>query len=112
MDDPELNAEFDRAIKDLQQRNIFISKPATTLLLTLLDSIQDDQRQSYSPELRRAEQRRVIERLPQSITVISRHFRTNSIDALMVLQFMPRFMSDFCPPFEKPPPYEPQRMPP
>jgi hypothetical protein len=103
--DPELTLQFDRALEGLQEQGIRVSPAATVLLLVSLASVQDDLDQRYKIEVRRNVQQNVIARLQRSITVVSRHYGTSRVDALMVLQFMPRIMSEFCPPFENPPPY-------
>jgi hypothetical protein len=101
--DAELLSEFNRALEELRERNIRVSPTAQLLLFMLIASVQDDQGTRWNAEVRRSVQRDAIAKFPEEIAVISRRYQTGPVDSLMILQYMPRFMSGFCPPFERPP---------
>lgn len=103
--DSDLLLEFNRAIEGLRERNIRLTPAAEVLLFVSISSVEDDQGR-LNREVRRNAQHLAIERFPSAIAAISRVFNTRTVDAITVLQYMPRFMSGFCPEiFEDPPPY-------
>jgi hypothetical protein len=103
--DPELAAAYGDALLNIQQGQLRITNQATMLLFVLISSMQDDPTRRIERSVVRDVQRQIISNLPQYIGIISHSYNTQTVDALMVLNFMPRFMSEFCPPFKNPPPY-------
>lgn len=103
--DSRLTENFDRALLQVEQRDVRVSASAIVLLYTLIDSIEDSTGRPPSPPDVRGLQITAIEALPRHLLSISEHYNdAKTINARMVLSFMPRLMLEFCP-FEDPPRY-------
>jgi len=94
------------ALQAVADEHVHLTPQATILLIVAIDAIGDD------PNGRAGDlhiepvniQGQVISRVPKILPAIARHYRTDTVDGLMMLNVMPRFMSGFCPPFQNPPP--------
>jgi hypothetical protein len=105
--DPELRFKFFQALNTVRQRGEVEFTPYAVVLLTaIVESIGDRTSESVPVGMPlRDVQLKAIDIMPKALEVARKAYHTRLIDGLMVLTIMPRFMSDFCPPFEPPPNY-------
>jgi hypothetical protein len=106
--DAELRLLLFDALRFVQrEKHLDLTPYAVTLITVMIEAIADQttgrERMSETPG---QAQRRAIELIPGALALVSRTYSdTQVIDGSMLLTLMPRFMSNFCPPFENPPNY-------
>jgi hypothetical protein len=104
--DPELRERFTETLEGARQSGLLLTPHATTLLTVMMDSSADDPTEQVRKSgVLRDVQFRAIERIPALLRAISQKYPHKPINAVMVLNFLPRLMEGFCPPFERSPSY-------
>jgi hypothetical protein len=105
--DPELRQRLFQTLLSAQRDNQLMLTPHAVVLLTSVIEAIADRTNNHEPDpdsIRNA-QFRAIETIPKAMELARKVYETSLVDGLMLLTVMPRFMSDFCPPFKNPPPY-------
>lgn len=105
--DPELRRRFSQSLLSMQRdKGIWFTPHAIVLLTALIEAIADrsDSREPEISAIREA-QLRAIDTIPRASELASKAYQTEQVDGLMLLTVMPRFLTEFCPPFKNPPPY-------
>jgi uncharacterized protein (DUF2267 family) len=104
--DLELRQRLFQTLNSVQQsEQLTLTPHAVTLITVVIETIADTTSPSLTADTTRNAQLKAIETLPEALKLAQKAYQTKHIDGLMLLTVMPRFMANFCPPFQNPPPY-------
>lgn len=91
-------------LENARGSGVIVTPHATTLLTILLESVEDDPLRLVPVKAEPQEvQLRALNVISETLPRLSKLYKTDTVNSVMILASMHRILAGFCPPFEYPP---------